>query len=367
MYYDEYKTYMFNIILAGNEKGLSYLHLDTPDNKREFKISDKWIKNPSVFKEVKKQLTEYFEGKRINFDLELNLSGTTYLKKIWSELQNIPFGTLLSYKQIAEKTGNSNASRAVGMANSKNPVPLIIPCHRVVGSNGKLTGFAHGLNTKKKLINFERLMLIYNKLKENYGDLNWWPAKTDFEMMTGAVLTQNTNWENVKKALDNFKDNLNPEYILESTNDTLADIIKPSGYYNQKALRLKALTQWFHKYNFNVNNIKSKSGEKIREELLSIKGVGRETADSILVYSLNKTFFVTDTYTKRLLYRFGFDIPDNYDETRLLIEESIPKDINIYNRFHALIVEHAKHYCKKKTLCERCFLNKYCKKRDCDF
>lgn len=208
------------------------------------------------------------------------------------------------------------------------------------------------------------LMDIYNLLLSAYGKRNWWPAKTPFEMIIGAILTQNTAWTNVEKAIENFEDRLSPEFIETASHEEIADIIRPSGYYNQKAIRLKAITAWFKKYSYDIKNAQKFDGETLRRELLEVKGVGRETADSILTYALDKPFFVVDAYTKRILYRIGYDIPKNYDDLRLEIEKSIPKDLYIYNEFHALIVYHAKCYCKKIPICNGCSLESLCKKRD---
>ncbi len=155
MYYTRFETPLCEIILAGNEKGLSRLHLNTGKGKRDFKISKEWNLNHSFFAEPIKQIKAYFDGNRKEFNVTLNPQGTAFQKKVWHELSGIAYGDLRTYKDIAKAVGNENASRAVGMANSKNPIPLIIPCHRVIGSNGKLTGFAHGLAIKKKLIDFE--------------------------------------------------------------------------------------------------------------------------------------------------------------------------------------------------------------------
>ncbi|WP_291565176.1 MULTISPECIES: endonuclease III domain-containing protein [unclassified Clostridium] len=209
----------------------------------------------------------------------------------------------------------------------------------------------------------KELIQIYNLLLTAYGKRSWWPAKTAFEMMVGAILTQNTSWTNVEKAIANLGYNLSPEFIETVSNKELGEIIRPSGYYNQKAIRLKALTLWFKKYSYDIKNIKGIDGQVLRDELLEIKGVGRETADSILTYALNIPFFIVDTYTKRILYRLGYDIPKNYDELRIKIEESIPKDLYIYNEFHGLIVEHAKCHCKKSPNCAGCPLESICEKR----
>lgn len=101
------------------------------------------------------QLTEYIDRKRQDFNLPLKPKGTVFQQKVWKELLKIPYGRTVSYKDIATATGNANASRAVGMANNKNPIPIFIPCHRVIGKNGSLTGYAGGLGLKKTLLKIE--------------------------------------------------------------------------------------------------------------------------------------------------------------------------------------------------------------------
>ena len=209
----------------------------------------------------------------------------------------------------------------------------------------------------------ERMIQIYEQLLAAYGPRNWWPAQTPFEMMIGAILTQNTTWKNVEKAINNFGDKLSPQYIAVATLDELAEIIRSSGYYNQKALKLKALTAWYEKYEYNIDYAREVDGDDLRAELLQIKGVGRETADSILTYALDKQYFVIDTYTRRLLDRLGYEVPADYDELRLMIEKSIPRDLQLFNEFHALIVEHAKRHCQKKPICTACPLGEMCSRR----
>ncbi len=102
------------------------------------------------------QIEEYLEGKRKEFDIEINPKGTDFQKMVWNELLKIPYGETRSYKDIAARVNNPKGSRAVGMANNKNPIPIIIPCHRVIGSNGKLTGYAGGVNIKEKLLRIEQ-------------------------------------------------------------------------------------------------------------------------------------------------------------------------------------------------------------------
>jgi len=203
---------------------------------------------------------------------------------------------------------------------------------------------------------------IYSTLYAHYGEPHWWPAKTPYEMMAGAILTQNTAWSNVEKAIANFGENLTPEFIETVQIENLIDIIRPSGFFNQKSLRLKSLTDWYKRYNYDIIQARQQNCGDLRAQLLNINGVGRETADSILVYALEKTSFVVDAYTRRILSRVGYDLPKDYDDLRCMIEQNIRRDLDIYNRFHALIVVHAKEYCKAKAVCDGCVLAEVCGK-----
>lgn len=108
-----------------------------------------------VLRQTKAELLEYFRGERKHFSVPVNPKGTEFQKKVWKALQEIPYGETRSYKEIAERTGNPKACRAVGMANNRNPIAIIIPCHRVVGADGTLTGYAGGLDVKKYLLDME--------------------------------------------------------------------------------------------------------------------------------------------------------------------------------------------------------------------
>lgn len=206
----------------------------------------------------------------------------------------------------------------------------------------------------------DKIILVYNKLLEYYSEQHWWPCNNEYEMMVGAILTQNTNWKNVEKAIKNLGNLLNPVDILQLDNSILSELIRSSGYYNQKTIKLKILTQWYKKYDFNIGKVRVMNGDYIRNELLGLYGVGNETADSILLYALKKPYFIIDTYTRRLFSRLGYNVPKKYDEFRLFIEENIKKDIQIYNEFHALIVIHGKHFCLKKPQCTGCPINYFC-------
>ena len=112
--------------------------------------------NDGVLDETERQLKEYFDGVRREFDLPLRPKGTPFQMEDWSALREIPYGETVSYGDIARKIGRPKASRAVGMANHNNPISIIVPCHRVIGSNGKLTGYGGGLENKRKLLELER-------------------------------------------------------------------------------------------------------------------------------------------------------------------------------------------------------------------
>ncbi len=140
-------------IIEENEKIVELNIYNEEKNEKKNNIIEKDTK---LLLEVEKQLKEYFEGKRTKFEIPLNPKGTEFMKKVWKELLKIPYGETRTYKEIAKKTGNSKASRAVGMANNKNPIPIIIPCHRVIGSNNKLVGYALGLDMKQYLLDLER-------------------------------------------------------------------------------------------------------------------------------------------------------------------------------------------------------------------
>lgn len=114
------------------------------------------IEETELIKKAYKQIEEYLKGERIKFDLPIYLDGTEFQKKVWNALIDIPYGKVATYKDIAKKIGNEKAFRAVGNANNKNPIAIVVPCHRVIGANGKLVGYAGGLTVKKNLLEIEK-------------------------------------------------------------------------------------------------------------------------------------------------------------------------------------------------------------------
>ncbi len=204
---------------------------------------------------------------------------------------------------------------------------------------------------------------IYQRLHTVYGARHWWPADTPFEVMLGAILTQNTAWGNVEKVLANLKavDALKPQAILDTSPAELARQIRPSGYFNQKAARLKRIAGFVIEHG-GIEALRAMPVEALRPRLLAINGVGPETADSILLYALNKPVFVIDAYTRRIFSRLGHVKGDEtYEELRALFERSLPvRDTALYNEYHALIVEHAKQHCRVKPVCQGCPVSPDC-------
>ena len=147
-----YNTKIGEIAIEENGVAITRLYFVNKDLEKEVEIKEETALKKKAIKEIK----EYLEGKRNSFDLPLEPEGTEFQKMVWNVLREIPYGETRSYGEIAKLIGNEKASRAVGMANNKNPIMIIIPCHRVIGVNGKLVGYAGGLDVKEKLLNMEK-------------------------------------------------------------------------------------------------------------------------------------------------------------------------------------------------------------------
>ena len=202
------------------------------------------------------------------------------------------------------------------------------------------------------------LLVIYNLLLSAFGHQNWWPAETKTEMMVGAILTQNTSWSNVEKAIKNLKarDLLSIKGLDNTPLYLLSDYIRPAGYYNLKAKRLKNLITYIkNRYNGDIDNLFSLDINSIREGLLSVNGVGMETADSIVLYGAGLPLFVIDTYTYRILTRHGLvDENAGYSDLQAIFMDNLPNEVELFKEFHALIVKTGKEFCRKKPLCSQC-------------
>lgn len=204
----------------------------------------------------------------------------------------------------------------------------------------------------------ETLSKIYRLLYDAFGPQNWWPGETPFEIVTGAILAQNTNWNNAEKAIVNLKsaEYLTPEALHRIDISQLAELIRPAGYYNIKAKRLKNFVNWlFENYSGELANLQTIYTGQLREELLAIKGIGRETADSILLYALGRPVFVVDAYTARITLRHELIEPGaDYEQLRELFESNLQEDVRFFNEYHALLVRVGKEFCKPKAKCNGC-------------
>ena len=206
------------------------------------------------------------------------------------------------------------------------------------------------------------LMTIYNGLESRYGNLNWWPANTPYEVIIGAILTQNTNWANVEKAIANFNGDITPDRVLALSPDELKALIRPAGFFNQKAVYLVAVTRWFKRYDFDVAKVRARPLEDMRAELLAVRGIGNETADSILLYAFGFPTFVIDKYTQRFCQRYPVDAGKDYMSVKAYFEANLPRDADLFNNYHALLVINAKEHCRAKMHCGGCPLEALCRK-----
>jgi len=208
-----------------------------------------------------------------------------------------------------------------------------------------------------------QLIEIYDLLNTHFGPLHWWPAEGPLEMIVGVVLTQNTNWKNVEKSIDALKwaDLLTFDALVSMSEQELAGYIRSSGYYNLKARRLKNLLDMINRdYQGDLDTFFSEETDRARQALLEVKGVGPETADSILLYGGNHPTFVVDAYTHRILSRHSL-IPEECDYQYIhdLFMDNLDHDSQMFNQYHALMVRTGKHFCKKSNpLCDRCPLQK---------
>ncbi len=206
------------------------------------------------------------------------------------------------------------------------------------------------------------LQRIFDDLLAAYGPQHWWPGDTPFEVMVGAILTQNTAWGNVEKAIANLKENnaLSAEAIDACEHDRLAAWLKPSGYFNIKAIRLQNYCRWYLAQG-GFEALSQRPTGELRHGLLSVNGVGPETADDMLLYAFERPVFVIDAYTRRLFSRLGLvDEKLGYEALRSFFETALPADVALFNEYHALIVRHAKEACRKRPLCEPCPLGPAC-------
>jgi endonuclease-3 related protein len=210
----------------------------------------------------------------------------------------------------------------------------------------------------------QRLQRIYHQLQNACGPQHWWPADEPFEVMVGAILTQSAAWVNVEKAIANLRaaEKLSPEALRCLSLPELASLIRPSGYFNAKARKLQAFVEWLGDYyHDDLARMFATKAEELRQQLLSVYGIGEETADSILLYAANKPIFVIDAYTRRIIDRLGLTPNgNNYAAYQALFMDNLPADAELFNEYHALFVYLGKNICRTRPLCGQCCLKRSC-------
>ncbi|MBN1190516.1 MAG: endonuclease III domain-containing protein [Dehalococcoidales bacterium] len=219
----------------------------------------------------------------------------------------------------------------------------------------------------KKNRNNRILTELYRILFNHYGPQHWWPGDEPFEVIVGAILTQSAAWTNVEKAIIALKKagQLSPRSLRDIPLNDLALLIRPSGYYNAKAIKLKAFARWFgDNHQDSLERLFSDETQTLRDKLLGIHGIGEETADSILLYAGNKPVFVIDAYTRRIIDRLGYSPEGNkYADYQALFMENLSPDVRMFNEYHALFVAQGKNTCRKRPLCGNCCLAGLCRSR----
>lgn len=206
--------------------------------------------------------------------------------------------------------------------------------------------------------------VLYKLLYRHMGPQNWWPADNDIEMMLGAILVQNTRWRNAEIALNQIKEHthFNPNHILELPIETLQSLIRPSGFYKSKSLTIKTLLTWLARHHFNYQEINERYKAELRKELLSLKGIGSETADVLLVYIFGRIEFIPDSYTRKIYDKLGYENTKSYDQLKKVV--TLPNHFTNQdgNEFHALLDVFGKHYFRDKDIKNYDFLEPYFKK-----
>lgn len=213
------------------------------------------------------------------------------------------------------------------------------------------------------------LLAVYRRLLRRFGPQGWWPARTPFEVAVGAILTQSVSWANVERAIAALavEGLLEPAALAAVPEERLAALIRPAGYYNAKARKLKTFVAFlFERHGGSLDRLFAQPLERAREQLLGVWGIGPETADSILLYAGGLPTFVVDAYTRRIVSRLWPD-PDapflrGYEPLRRFFMDRLAPDPALFNEYHALLVALGKGTCLKvRPRCPDCPLLGLCR------
>jgi methylated-DNA-[protein]-cysteine S-methyltransferase len=153
MIYTTMESPIGELLLLGDGDVLHGLYMQA--GRKPIRVQTAWARDDSAFADVRRQLSEYFAGERSDFDVAMHLEGSAFQRTVWHALTEIPYGETISYGELARRIGRPDLARAVGTANGQNPIAVIVPCHRVIGSNGKLVGYGGGLDNKRRLLELE--------------------------------------------------------------------------------------------------------------------------------------------------------------------------------------------------------------------
>lgn len=229
------------------------------------------------------------------------------------------------------------------------PTPLVSP-------RGPYVGTPPPRRAPRRWAHHPGLDRLLRELHAGFGFQRWWPARTPFEVIAGAILTQNTAWTNVEKALANLRalEALTPARLLALDDDRLRSALTPSGYFNAKTRKLQEMARWYLAYG-GLRALREEPLERVRDDLLAVWGVGPETADSILCYAAGRPSVVVDAYTRRVLSRHGWcDADAPYSALRDWLAGRLIRSQWVIEEFHALFVRAGYEHCKPTARCAKC-------------
>ncbi|MBI2424396.1 MAG: endonuclease III domain-containing protein [Candidatus Hydrogenedentes bacterium] len=206
--------------------------------------------------------------------------------------------------------------------------------------------------TRRKLLDY------FARMEAHFGPTHWWPGETPFEIAIGAILTQNTAWTNVERAIAGLKarELLTADALIAAPLEVVEQAIRPSGYFRQKAVRIRNFSaHLLVHYAGRIEGMATRPLQELRAELLELKGIGPETADDILLYAVGQPVFVVDAYTRRIFSRHGL-VPGSikYEALRAVFERALPHEVPLFREYHGLIVYTGKDFCRKTPACAGC-------------